>query len=102
MGSAPEYELRVWGCRGGRNAPASRIGHHTSCYSLRAGDDLFVLDAGRGLVALADALLDGGDPALRGVARVHVLVTHAHMDHWEGLKDAAWLWRPQNGLALSI
>lgn len=96
------HELRVWGCRGGRNAHGSRIGDHTSCYSVRAGDDLYVFDAGRGLVALADAVVHGTDDALRGIARVHVLITHAHMDHWEGLKDAAWLWRANNGLALAL
>jgi hypothetical protein len=24
------------------------------------------------------------------------------MDHWEGLKDAAWMWRPRNGLGLTL
>lgn len=95
-----ELRFHVWGCRGGRNTQRSRIGNLTSCYSLRVGADLFVFDAGRGLLPLADATLR--DDALRGVARVHVLVTHAHMDHWEGLKDAAWLWTPRNGLELGL
>lgn len=95
-----EIEFRVWGCRGGRNAHGSRVGNLTSCYSVRNGEDLYVFDAGRGLVVLADAVLH--DPAMRGVSRVHVLVTHAHMDHWEGLKDAGWMWSPRNGLALEL
>jgi phosphoribosyl 1,2-cyclic phosphodiesterase len=95
-----DASLQIWGCRGGRNAHRSRIGNLTSCYSLRVGPELFVFDAGRGLIALADALLD--ERTITGVERVHVLVTHAHMDHWEGLKDAAWLWRPNNGLALTL
>jgi phosphoribosyl 1,2-cyclic phosphodiesterase len=90
-------ELVVWGCRGGRNAHGSRIGNLTSCYALQVGSELFVFDAGRGLGALAEAVLHAGV-----VARVHVLVTHAHVDHWEGLKDAAWLWTPRNGIALSL
>jgi phosphoribosyl 1,2-cyclic phosphodiesterase len=92
--------FEVWGCRGGRNTYGSRIGNLTSCYSVRSGADLFVFDAGRGLVVLAEAVLDA--ERMRGVSRVHLLVTHAHMDHWEGLKDAAWMWRPRNGLDLSI
>lgn len=92
--------FEIWGCRGGRNTHGSRIGNLTSCYSLRAGSDLFVFDAGRGLLVLAEAVLDA--ERMRGVSRVHVLVTHAHMDHWEGLKDAAWMWRPRNGLELSL
>jgi phosphoribosyl 1,2-cyclic phosphodiesterase len=95
-----EIRFGVWGCRGGRNTHGSQIGNLTSCYALRAGEDLFVFDAGRGLLVLADAVLD--DARLRGVSRVHVLVTHAHMDHWEGLKDAAWMWRPSNGLSVSL
>ena len=92
-------ELEVWGCRGGRNAYRSRIGELTSCYAVHAGADLYVLDAGRGLGALADAVVRG---ELGAVARVHVLVTHAHLDHWEGLKDAAWMWTRANGLALTL
>ena len=90
-------EFQVWGCRGGRNTPGSRIGNLTSCYALRVGPELFVFDAGRGLGALADAVIRDGD-----VTRIHVLVTHAHLDHWEGLKDAAWMWTPRNGIALTL
>jgi phosphoribosyl 1,2-cyclic phosphodiesterase len=92
--------FQIWGCRGGRNTHGSRIGNLTSCYSLRVGADLFVFDAGRGLLVLADALFE--DNQLRGIERVHLLVTHAHMDHWEGIKDAAWMWRPNNKLELSV
>ena len=88
--------FQIWGCRGGRNTFGSRIGNFTSCYSLRVGSDLFVFDAGRGLVSLAEAVYASG------VSRVHVLITHAHMDHWEGLKDASWFWRRDNGLELTI
>lgn len=89
--------FQIWGCRGGRNTFGSRIGNLTSCYSLRVGADLFVFDAGRGLVSLAEAVF-----ATPGISRVHVLITHAHMDHWEGLKDAGWFWRRNNGLELTL
>ena len=92
--------LQVWGCRGGRNTSGSHIGNATSCYSLAVGADLFIFDAGRGLGTLAAALAT--DARLRGVERLHVLVTHAHMDHWEGLKDADWMWRRDNGLELTL
>jgi phosphoribosyl 1,2-cyclic phosphodiesterase len=90
--------FQVWGSRGGRNTHGSQIGNLTSCYSLRASEDLYVFDAGRGLLVLAEAVL--ADAAMRGITRVHVLVTHAHMDHWEGLKDAPWFWTAGNGLSL--
>ena len=92
--------FQIWGSRGGRNARGSKIGNSTSCYSLAFGAELFVFDAGHGLGALADAVR--ADSRLREVRRIHVLVSHAHMDHWEGLKDAEWLWRPGNGLELSV
>ncbi len=95
-----ETQLHIWGCRGGRNTWHSRIGNATSCYSLAVGADLFVFDAGRGLGALAAAL--AGDERLRAIERLHVLVTHAHLDHWEGLKDAEWMWRRDNGLELTV
>jgi phosphoribosyl 1,2-cyclic phosphodiesterase len=100
IGAAGEILFQVWGSRGGRNTHGSRVGNHTSCYSLRAGAELYVFDAGRGLLLLAEAL--GRDERLRGVARIHILVTHAHMDHWEGLKDATWMWQPRNGLEVRL
>ncbi len=92
--------MQVWGCRGGRNNCNSRIGNSTSCYSLAVGADLFIFDAGRGLCSLAASLAT--DERLRGIERLSVLITHAHMDHWEGLKDAEWMWRRDNGLELTV
>ena len=95
-------QFDVWGCRGSRNfvPRRSEIGNLTSCYSLLAGVDLYVFDAGRGLAALSTAVRT--EERFRAVKRVHVLVTHAHMDHWEGLKDADWLWFRGNGLQVEI
>jgi len=92
----------VWGCRGSRNLVPRRsvIGNNTSCYSLLSGEDLFVLDAGRGLAAVGHAL--GTEARFRHVRRLHILVTHAHLDHWEGLKDADWFWLRRNGLKVRI
>lgn len=98
--SRPRFD--VWGCRGSRNlVPAvSELANRTSCYSLRVGDEMVVFDAGRGLAALGHALRT--QSGLRGVGRIHVLVTHAHMDHWEGLKDVEWFWRSGNGLEVVL
>ncbi len=51
-------------------------------------------------MALSAASLS--DERLAKIERVHLLISHAHWDHWEGLKDAEWLWRKGNGIALSI
>lgn len=102
--SAPKSaaQFDVWGCRGSRNLVPrrSRIGNNTSCYSVLDGSDLFVFDAGRGLAALSHALR--AQPRFGAVERVHVLVTHAHTDHWEGLKDADWFWQRRNGLRVRL
>jgi phosphoribosyl 1,2-cyclic phosphodiesterase len=95
-------QFDVWGCRGSRNLlpSRSRIGNNTSCYSLVQGEDIYVLDAGRGLAALSHALRTKGP--FERVERVHIFVSHAHMDHWEGLKDADWFWLRGNGLQVTI
>lgn len=92
----------VWGCRGSRNLvpDRSRIGNRTSCYSVVDGSLLLVLDAGRGLAALGFAL--GREPRLSQVRHVHILVSHAHLDHWEGLKDVDWFWERGNGLHVTL
>jgi len=98
-------DFDVWGCRGSRNLVPirSEIGNRTSCYSLLvpgASPTLFVLDAGRGLAALGYAMLV--EARFAGVRTVHVLVTHAHIDHWEGLKDVDWFWQRGNRLDVTL
>jgi phosphoribosyl 1,2-cyclic phosphodiesterase len=100
--AADGIEFDVWGCRGSHNiVPAnSKVGNCTSCYSILSGEELFIFDAGRGLLILGHSM-DAAE-RFKQVKRVHVLVTHAHLDHWEGLKDVDWFWRPNNGLHVTI
>src|SRR4030095_9600094 len=90
-------EFDVWGCRGSRSLIPhySTVGNYTSCYSVLYGRELFVLDGGRGLAALGQALFE--TKRFSKVRRVHLLLSHAHMDHWEGIKDAEWFWSRRNG-----
>ena len=77
-------EVRIWGCRGSIAAPGPdtvRYGGNTSCVEVRlASGDVVVLDAGTGMrpvgVALQHEALDGP---------LHVLLTHLHLDHLQGL-----------------
>jgi phosphoribosyl 1,2-cyclic phosphodiesterase len=79
---------RVWGCRGSLPTPGEetvRYGGNTSCVEVRSGDDVvLILDAGTGIRRLGEKL----DPALQ----IHVLLTHLHLDHLEGLRFFAPIW----------
>ena len=86
-------KVRLWGTRGSLAVPGpetERFGGNTSCVEVRGGDGtLLVLDAGTGIRRLGAAL---GGHAPR---RVHVLLTHLHMDHIQGLGFFAVLFDPQ-------
>lgn len=74
--------IRVWGTRGSLAAPGAataRHGGNTSCLEVRGRQGtLVVLDAGTGIRPLG-AALDGT------VDCVHLLLSHLHMDHIQGL-----------------
>ncbi len=54
----------------------------TTCTACRDGDDLLLFDAGTGLRRL---LTPVGAALLDGVSRVHLLLSHYHLDHTCGL-----------------
>jgi phosphoribosyl 1,2-cyclic phosphodiesterase len=74
---------RVWGCRGSLATPGPRTvryGGNTSCVEIRPADgSLVVLDAGTGIRNLGWEL--GPDRP----KTIHLLLTHMHLDHVEGL-----------------
>ena len=86
--------LRIWGCRGSLATPGPqtiRYGGNTSCVELRAVDgSLLVFDAGTGIRQLGLAL-----PADRPKT-IHLLLTHLHLDHIEGLGFFAALHDPES------
>ena len=76
-------KLRVWGCRGSLATPGPetlRYGGNTSCVEVR-GDDggVVILDAGTGMRPLGVAL------SAEGTTKIHVLLSHLHLDHLQGL-----------------
>jgi len=54
----------------------------TTCTACRDGSDLLLFDAGTGLRRLLDPCFDG---LLDGVSRVHLFLSHYHLDHTCGL-----------------
>jgi phosphoribosyl 1,2-cyclic phosphodiesterase len=76
-------QARIWGCRGSLAAPGAdtvKYGGNTSCVEVTLKDGpMIVLDAGTGIRALGASK----DPAM--VGEVHIMLTHLHMDHLQGL-----------------
>lgn len=73
--------VKVWGARGSVPSPGphmNRYGGNTSCVqlTLASGDEL-ILDAGTGIRTLGLDLI--------GHERIHILLTHLHLDHIQGL-----------------
>jgi ribonuclease BN (tRNA processing enzyme) len=86
----------IWGCRGSLATPGAetiRYGGNTSCVAVRLDDGtLLILDAGTGIRNLGLYL------AGRGACRAHLLLTHLHLDHLEGLGFFGPLWEPETEL----
>lgn len=82
-------QATIWGCRGSLAAPGPetvRYGGNTSCVEVRLADGtLLVLDAGTGIRPLGLTLTDHLEP-------IHLLLTHLHLDHLEGLGFFLPIW----------
>ena len=83
--------VRYWGARGSIPTPAPEMaayGGNTSCVELTLSDgSQVILDAGTGIRTLGQTGDDRTSP-------VHVLLTHLHLDHIQGLMFFAPLFDP--------
>jgi phosphoribosyl 1,2-cyclic phosphodiesterase len=88
--------VRIWGSRGSIASPGSetaRYGGNTSCVEVRLADgSLLMLDVGTGARMLGVQLAQDPPPA------IHLLLTHLHVDHIEGLGFFAPIWSPDTEL----
>src|SRR3982751_6681669 len=95
MGS---IRVRYWGARGSIPAPRAEMAKHggnTSCVELTLSDGTeVILDAGTGITDL-------GHARERGTDVVHLLLTHLHLDHIQGLMFFAPLFDPGCGVRVS-
>jgi phosphoribosyl 1,2-cyclic phosphodiesterase len=92
-------ELRFWGVRGSIAAPGpshDRYGGNTSCVTLRlAMDEYIIFDAGTGIREFGNFLVRLGLPV-----RLHLLISHAHWDHIQGLPFFRPAYLPQNTMTI--
>jgi len=76
-------QARIWGCRGSVAAPGAdtvKYGGNTSCVEVRlSSGHALVLDAGTGMRPLGVVMQEDLPVEL------HILLTHLHLDHLQGL-----------------
>src|SRR5206468_2764421 len=87
-GRRPRMKVRFWGVRGSYPVPGpdtNRYGGNTSCVAVRAGDDgpFIIIDAGTGIRKLGKEMMQTEFGA--GTGQAHLLVSHTHWDHIQGL-----------------
>jgi phosphoribosyl 1,2-cyclic phosphodiesterase len=89
--------LRFWGVRGSIATPLAEnleFGGNTSCIEIRVpGGDILIIDAGTGIRELGLALTRE-HPHRR--SNLHILISHYHWDHIQGLPFFAPLYVPHN------
>lgn len=90
-------QVGICGARGSVPSPGPdmvRYGGNTSCVHMTLSDGTHVvLDAGTGIRKLPDF---GDDPA----PRIHILLTHLHLDHIQGLLFFSPLFRPESDITI--
>lgn len=78
-------QVQFWGTRGSIAKPGPSTAHYggnTSCIEVRsARRTLVVIDCGTGAHSLGQKLVSAGVKGLRG----HILISHTHWDHIQGL-----------------
>jgi len=91
-----------WGVRGSLPVPGpqtNRYGGNTSCVQVTAdGAEPIIIDAGTGIRKLGQQLAAGEFG--RGEGRAHLLISHTHWDHIQGLPYFAPLYTSGNDLCI--
>ena len=88
--------VQFWGTRGSIAKPGpstARYGGNTSCIEVRSAlGTLVIVDCGTGGHSLGQNLMSAGAKGLRG----HILISHTHWDHIQGIPFFAPLFVPGN------
>jgi phosphoribosyl 1,2-cyclic phosphodiesterase len=92
-------KIRFWGVRGSIASPGQTtfgVGGNTSCVEVTAGATRIILDAGTGLRALGNHLVERKTYALD----LTLLLSHFHWDHIQGLPFFVPLYMPDTSLKI--
>src|SRR5579872_1145925 len=96
-------KVRFWGVRGSFPVPGPttvRYGGNTSCVEVRRGEPgnpdapRIIIDAGTGLRRLGKEMMQ--EEFGRGCGQAHLLVSHTHWDHIQGLPFFAPVYQASN------
>lgn len=93
-----KWTVTVWGTRGSlpvASADFLEFGGNTSCVCVSCGGELVIFDAGSGIAGLSALLARRGGPK-----RLHLLISHLHLDHIIGLTGFQTLYDPSAELHL--
>jgi len=89
--------IKLWGTRGSVPSPGPetiRYGGNTSCVQVTLSDGtMLALDAGTGIRSLGLTLAE--EPT-----RLHILLTHLHLDHIQGLVFFAPAFNPTTEIVI--
>ena len=95
-------KLTFWGVRGSIPAPGPetmRYGGNTPCIELRGADDeLYILDAGTGIISLGSQLMQ--ESFGRGQGKATLFLSHSHWDHIQGFPFFGPMFIPGNQLLI--
>lgn len=86
--------IKFWGVRGSFPKPGQstlRYGGNTTCIEVASRkEDIYILDAGTGIVELGQDLMK----RMHGKVKAKLLITHDHWDHIQGFPFFAPAWVP--------
>jgi phosphoribosyl 1,2-cyclic phosphodiesterase len=96
-------KIRFWGVRGSIPCPGPETveyGGNTACLELRFGEDdrLFIIDAGSGIRALGNFMMQNDLP--KGPIDTSIFLTHTHWDHIMGFPFFTPIYIPNSKLKI--
>lgn len=101
MKTPSTFTVTFWGTRGSIATPGAnteRYGGNTPCVSVQHNNTTLILDAGTGIRALGMALADQTAPHNR--RDHHILLSHTHWDHIQGLPFFKPAYLPETQLVI--